>query len=353
MDVAGGVLGAVALGGRHLRRHRRGDARATPRGGSSACSSWRERARPGSSSWSCAHDVRCWTSGSCAAGPSPSRTWWRSPPTSGSSRSSSSWPSTSSSWPGSRRSATALDFVPMTVLMIGGSAVAGRWVARSGPRIPMAIGCAAAGIGILVVDGVLGSERRLRRAVVVVGAGRRRLRHRARAGRQRRDVVGGARAVGHGGFGHEHQSRARRRVRGRGARGHRQRAADRQPDSEAQLPRHPRQLPVGGDRRGDPRGRALVVQPGGEEPPRGRGRTPARRQGHRRRRSAPSTRGCTRRCSSRRASCSPAPPWCGWPSEASPMARPTGRPHLRSGCACWSSPRWSSCWSAQHWESSG
>ncbi len=53
---------------------------------------------------------------------------------------------------------TALDFVPMTVLMIVGSALTGLWVARSGPRIPMTIGCAAAGIGILVVDGVLGPD---------------------------------------------------------------------------------------------------------------------------------------------------------------------------------------------------
>lgn len=54
--------------------------------------------------------------------------------------------------------ATALDFVPMTVLMIAGSALAGRWVARSGPHVPMTVGCALAGIGILSVDVVLGPD---------------------------------------------------------------------------------------------------------------------------------------------------------------------------------------------------
>ena len=53
---------------------------------------------------------------------------------------------------------TAADFVPMTVLMIAGSALAGRWVARAGPRLPMTVGCVAAGIGILVVDTVLGPD---------------------------------------------------------------------------------------------------------------------------------------------------------------------------------------------------
>jgi EmrB/QacA subfamily drug resistance transporter len=51
---------------------------------------------------------------------------------------------------------TALDFVPMTIAMIGASVVAGFWVARYGPRWPMTIGCLLAAGGILVVDGLLG-----------------------------------------------------------------------------------------------------------------------------------------------------------------------------------------------------
>ncbi len=49
----------------------------------------------------------------------------------------------------------ALDFVPMCIGMIGASLVADRWVARSGPRIPMTVGCLLAGAGILLTDWVL------------------------------------------------------------------------------------------------------------------------------------------------------------------------------------------------------
>jgi EmrB/QacA subfamily drug resistance transporter len=52
--------------------------------------------------------------------------------------------------------ATAADFVPMTLLMIAAAALTGRWVARVGPRLPMTVGCAVGGIGILLVDAVLG-----------------------------------------------------------------------------------------------------------------------------------------------------------------------------------------------------
>jgi len=49
----------------------------------------------------------------------------------------------------------ALDFVPMATGMILSSVMAGRWVARSGPRIPMTVGCVLAGAGILLTDWVL------------------------------------------------------------------------------------------------------------------------------------------------------------------------------------------------------
>jgi EmrB/QacA subfamily drug resistance transporter len=45
---------------------------------------------------------------------------------------------------------TATQFVPMAIAMILASVLAGRWVARSGPRMPMTVGCVAAGSGILL-----------------------------------------------------------------------------------------------------------------------------------------------------------------------------------------------------------
>ncbi|MGO8722323.1 MAG: MFS transporter [Acidimicrobiales bacterium] len=50
---------------------------------------------------------------------------------------------------------TALDFAPMAAAMILASVFAGRWVARSGPRLPMTVGCALAGIGIILTEVVL------------------------------------------------------------------------------------------------------------------------------------------------------------------------------------------------------
>jgi EmrB/QacA subfamily drug resistance transporter len=47
---------------------------------------------------------------------------------------------------------TAALFVPMALGMIIASAIAGRWVAESGPRIPVAVGCLCAGAGVLFTD---------------------------------------------------------------------------------------------------------------------------------------------------------------------------------------------------------
>jgi EmrB/QacA subfamily drug resistance transporter len=44
----------------------------------------------------------------------------------------------------------ALVFLPMTVLMIAGSLVAGYWTGRAGPRWPVTIGCAAFAAGLLI-----------------------------------------------------------------------------------------------------------------------------------------------------------------------------------------------------------
>jgi uncharacterized membrane protein YqjE len=43
-------------------------------------------------------------------------------------------------------------FVPMAISMILASAIAGRWVAKVGPRLPVAVGCLAAGGGVLLTD---------------------------------------------------------------------------------------------------------------------------------------------------------------------------------------------------------
>ena len=53
---------------------------------------------------------------------------------------------------------TATLFVPMAVAMIVASSLAGRWVARVGPRLPVAVGCFAAGVGVLLTDVALRGE---------------------------------------------------------------------------------------------------------------------------------------------------------------------------------------------------
>jgi predicted MFS family arabinose efflux permease len=49
----------------------------------------------------------------------------------------------------------ALDFLPMAVGMILASVFTGRWVARSGPRLPMTVGCVLAGTGVLLTNVIL------------------------------------------------------------------------------------------------------------------------------------------------------------------------------------------------------
>ncbi|MGH9206189.1 MAG: MFS transporter, partial [Acidimicrobiales bacterium] len=51
---------------------------------------------------------------------------------------------------------TALDFIPMAGALILASALTGPWVARTGPRIPMTVGCVLAGVGILLTNHILG-----------------------------------------------------------------------------------------------------------------------------------------------------------------------------------------------------
>jgi len=51
---------------------------------------------------------------------------------------------------------TAVDFLPMAAGLIIASVLTGPWVARSGPRIPMTVGCLLAAGGILATSAVLG-----------------------------------------------------------------------------------------------------------------------------------------------------------------------------------------------------
>ncbi|HUI03573.1 MAG TPA: MFS transporter [Acidimicrobiales bacterium] len=53
---------------------------------------------------------------------------------------------------------TAVDFVPMAAGMVLASALTGRWVAAGGPRLPMALGCLAAGVGLMLTDTLLNSH---------------------------------------------------------------------------------------------------------------------------------------------------------------------------------------------------
>ncbi len=49
----------------------------------------------------------------------------------------------------------AVQFLPMTAAMVLAAVFTGRWVGTAGPRIPMTVGCALAGAGVLLADVVL------------------------------------------------------------------------------------------------------------------------------------------------------------------------------------------------------
>lgn len=68
----------------------------------------------------------------------------------------------------------ALQFLPMSAAMIVAATCTGRWVARSGPRVPMALGCGLAAAGIFLADaGLTPSANYLSVAgpLLVAGAG--------------------------------------------------------------------------------------------------------------------------------------------------------------------------------------
>jgi EmrB/QacA subfamily drug resistance transporter len=68
----------------------------------------------------------------------------------------------------------ALDFGPMAVGMVLVSVLTGYWVARSGPRWPMTLGCLLAGAGLLLTDAVVSPDipyLKLSAALTVAGIG--------------------------------------------------------------------------------------------------------------------------------------------------------------------------------------
>jgi len=107
-------------------------------------------------------------------------------------------------------------FLPMTVLMVLASVLAGRWTSATGPRWSITIGCVLLAAGLFLTDAFLSPhpdypDRGAR-------AGRHRHRHHGGADHLLGAVRGAAGAVRHGRVGQQHQPGDRRRHRGRGAR---------------------------------------------------------------------------------------------------------------------------------------
>ena len=66
------------------------------------------------------------------------------------------------------------DFAPMAVALIVSSALSGRWIARSGPRLPMATGGFTAGFGILITNAFISPSSGVELfgwSLAIVGAG--------------------------------------------------------------------------------------------------------------------------------------------------------------------------------------
>lgn len=68
----------------------------------------------------------------------------------------------------------ALAFISMAATMVAATLITGRWVAKRGPAVPMALGCFLAGVGIFIVDAMLKpnvSTAMLAWALAIVGFG--------------------------------------------------------------------------------------------------------------------------------------------------------------------------------------
>ena len=157
----------------------------------------------------------------------------------------------------------ALAFLPMTVLMITSSVLAGIWQSPIGPRWSISAGCLSFAAGLLLTNAVLSPHPPF--ALLAARARPDRRRHRLDGGadhllRPRRGTAG---AFRHGGVGGQHQPRDRRRDRRGRARRAGQRAAARRSHQQADPPGDPVQLPVdrgerGRDRRGTAQRHDLV-----------------------------------------------------------------------------------------------
>lgn len=67
-----------------------------------------------------------------------------------------------------------VDFAPMAVALIAASALSGRWIARSGPRMPMAVGGLTAGFGIFITNAFINPDSGVALfgwSLAIVGAG--------------------------------------------------------------------------------------------------------------------------------------------------------------------------------------
>ncbi len=186
----------------------------------------------------------------------------------------------------------ALVFLPMTVLMIVASLLAGRWTAVVGPRWSITIGCLLLAVGLFLAEGYLKPAPVLRAADPRARAGRHRDRHHRGADHLLGAVRRAGRTVRHGRVGHQHQPGDRRGHRGGDPRLAGVFAAARQPHRAAESSRHPGQLPGPGHHRHRDR-----RDPGEHQL---RAVREARQGGHRRRLLGVPQTGCTPRCTCRR-----------------------------------------------------
>ena len=200
----------------------------------------------------------------------------------------------------------ALIFLPMTVLMIVASVLAGRWTDATGPRWSITIGCVLLAAGLFWTDGVLSPNPDyavLTVALALAGIG---IGTTVVPDHLLGAVRGAAGAVRHGRVGQQHQPGDRRRHRGRRARLAGVLAAARQPGRADEPSRRAQGLPGPGHQRHRDRLRSRRTPP-----PTRASASWCRRLSARPTR--PSTTACMRRCTCPRG-------WC-WPPGCSRSSR--------------------------------
>ena len=143
----------------------------------------------------------------------------------------------------------AVIFLPMTVLMIVASVLAGRWTDTAGPRWSITIGCALLAAGLFWTDAVLSPNPDYAVLTVALALAGDRHRHHRGADHLVGAVRGAAGAVRHGRVGQQHQPGDRRRHRSRRARLAGVLPTARQPDRADEPPRRAQGLPGPGHQR--------------------------------------------------------------------------------------------------------